>query len=59
MQDLNLNCGSVDLIKDKDGNYIFLEVNPNGQYGMVDAPCNFNLNEKIALTLIKNDYEQN
>lgn len=50
---LGINCGSFDLIKDKNGEYIFLEINPNGQYGMVDMPCNYNLNKLIAETLIK------
>ena len=45
---LNLNTGSVDFIVDADGNYVFLEINPVGQYGMVDAPCNYQLDKKIA-----------
>lgn len=45
---LNFNCGSVDFILDKDGNYIFLEINPVGQFGMTDYPCNYNLDYIIA-----------
>uniref|UniRef100_UPI00404AE0CB grasp-with-spasm system ATP-grasp peptide maturase n=1 Tax=Fulvivirga sp. TaxID=1931237 RepID=UPI00404AE0CB len=53
---LSLQTGSFDLILDKNDNYIFLEVNPVGQFGMVSYPCNYNLEEKIATYLInKND----
>ena len=45
---LRLNCGSIDLIIDTNGDYIFLEINPVGQYGMVSSPCNYNLDKKIA-----------
>jgi len=45
---LNLSTGSADLIVDKDGNYVFLEINPGGQFGMVSEPCNYRLEEKIA-----------
>lgn len=54
---LGLNTGSLDIIKAKNGKFYFLEVNPVGQFGMVSKPCNYNLEEKIADYLIKNDYE--
>jgi ATP-GRASP peptide maturase of grasp-with-spasm system len=50
--ELELNCGSVDLIIDTNGDYIFLEINPVGQYGMVSEPCNYNLDKTIAKYLI-------
>ncbi|WP_428228619.1 grasp-with-spasm system ATP-grasp peptide maturase [Flavobacterium sp.] len=50
--DLELNCGSADLILDKNGEYIFLEINPVGQYAMTSLPCNYNLDKKIANYLI-------
>ncbi len=52
MKKLQINCGSIDLIKDINGNYVFLEVNPLGQLGMVSSPCNYFLEEKIAQHLI-------
>lgn len=52
-KELNLNCGSVDLILDKNENYIFLEINPIGQYNMTSEPCNYNLDGVIANYLIK------
>jgi ATP-GRASP peptide maturase of grasp-with-spasm system len=50
--ELELNCGSADFILDKNGNYIFLEINPVGQYAMTSIPCNYNLDRKIANYLI-------
>jgi len=47
-KELDLNCGSIDFIIDKDDNYIFLEINPVGQYAMVSEPCNYNLDKLIA-----------
>jgi hypothetical protein len=45
------------LIYAKDSNYYFLEVNPEGQLGMVSLPCNYYLEKKIAKELIKKDYK--
>ena len=52
---LDINCGSVDLIRGRDGQYYFLEVNSNGQFGMVSLPCNYYLEEKVANYLINED----
>ncbi len=56
MQALDLNCGSIDMIRGCDGSYYFLEVNPVGQYGMTAIPCNFNLDQLIAEHLIEKDH---
>ncbi|MEN2435783.1 grasp-with-spasm system ATP-grasp peptide maturase [Weeksellaceae bacterium A-14] len=50
---LNLNTGSVDLIVDENDNYIFLEINPIGQFSMTSTPCNYNLEKIMAEELIK------
>lgn len=55
MQMLNLKTGSIDMIKSVDGRYIFLEVNPVGQFGMVSYPCNYKLEKEIAKYLISKD----
>ena len=55
MRAIGLNCGSLDLIRTPDGRYVFLEVNPAGQFGMVAFPCNYPLYEHIALHLIAHD----
>jgi ATP-GRASP peptide maturase of grasp-with-spasm system len=48
MNKLDLNCGSIDMIVTPKNEYVFLEVNPVGQFGMVSYPCNYNLEKKIA-----------
>ena len=48
MNELQLNTGSIDLLLDKNDNYIFLEINPVGQFGMVSMPCNYFLEKRIA-----------
>lgn len=48
MQRIELNSGSLDLILTRDNEYVFLEVNPAGQYGMVDFACNYGLDKRIA-----------
>ncbi|WP_129714765.1 grasp-with-spasm system ATP-grasp peptide maturase [Pedobacter sp. SYP-B3415] len=47
-----LNCASFDIIySSDDAQYYFLDLNPVGQFGMVSAPCNYNLEKEIALAL--------
>jgi ATP-GRASP peptide maturase of grasp-with-spasm system len=53
MKELQLDTGSIDMIKCTDGQYYFLEVNPVGQYDMISMPCNFHLSELIANELIE------
>ncbi|SIQ27102.1 hypothetical protein SAMN05880574_10932 [Chryseobacterium sp. RU37D] len=56
MECLNLDTGSIDLIKDSNGEFYFLEVNPQGQFGGM-ADYGLNIESDIAKYLIKNDYE--
>jgi ATP-GRASP peptide maturase of grasp-with-spasm system len=58
MKTLDIRTGSLDFIKTKDNQLIFLEVNPNGQYDMVDKPCNYGLDTIIAKHLIQLDNAQ-
>ena len=55
MQELNLNTGSIDLIYSSKKEFVFLEVNPVGQFGMTSYPCNYQIEKKVAEYLIKND----
>lgn len=48
-----LNTGSIDMILTPEDEFIFLEVNPVGQFSMTSLPCNYFLEEKIAQYLIK------
>lgn len=45
---LKMNCGSIDMILDTEGTFVFLEVNPIGQFYQVSYPCNYQLERKIA-----------
>ncbi len=51
MHDLKLNYGSIDLILDTLGNYVFLEVNPDGQFNFLSVYCNYYLEKEIAKVL--------
>jgi len=44
----DLDTGSIDIVVTKDGRYVFLEVNPVGQFGWLSVNCNYYLEEKIA-----------
>jgi len=51
MQAAGLETGSIDMVLTKAGEYVFLEVNPVGQFNMVSVPCNYQLEKKIAQKL--------
>lgn len=53
MKAVRLNTGSIDFIVNENGEHIFLEVNPIGQFGMVSYPCNYNLEKIIAEYFLK------
>ena len=48
MKKLNYDTGSIDMIITLENDYVFLEVNPVGQFGMTSFPCNYNIEKKIA-----------
>jgi ATP-GRASP peptide maturase of grasp-with-spasm system len=48
MERIKLNCGSIDMIYTESGEFVFLEVNPFGQFGMVSYPCNYYIEKQIA-----------
>ena len=52
MKRMELESGSIDIIVTKDKDYVFLEVNPVGQFGMVSEPCNYYLERRIAKYLM-------
>lgn len=53
MKEMGLYLGAIDMIKSTDGNYYFLEVNPQGEWGMLQKELNFPIAETIAGNLIK------
>jgi ATP-GRASP peptide maturase of grasp-with-spasm system len=48
MNGLSLKTGSIDMIYSKENEYVFLEINPVGQFGMVSYLCNYSLYKKFA-----------
>ena len=52
MTKLDLNFGSLDIVVTKDKRYVFLEVNPNGQYGAVSQTTNSNVDYEVAKFLM-------
>lgn len=53
MEEMGLYIGAIDMIKGKDGKYYFLEVNPQGEWGMLQKELGFPIAERIADNLIK------
>ncbi|MBA5791538.1 hypothetical protein H1R17_12760 [Flavobacterium sp. xlx-214] len=49
---LNLKFGAIDLIKDNNGNYIFLEINPNGQWAWIENETGLKISDAIINELI-------
>ena len=47
-----LNTGSIDLIYSKENDFVFLEVNPVGQFGWVSKYCNYYLEKKVAFGIL-------
>ena len=53
MKEAGLDSGSIDLIVTPEGKYIFLEVNPQGQFGWLSENCNYYIEKEIAEELLK------
>ncbi len=51
---LKLNFAAIDFILDQKNNYIFLEINPNGQWAWIERQLNFKISNEITNLLIKN-----
>lgn len=49
---LNLRFGAIDIIKDMNGNYIFLEINPNGQWAWIENQTQLPISDSIIKELI-------
>nr|WP_260172209.1 hypothetical protein [Mucilaginibacter phyllosphaerae] len=53
MRALRLNYGAMDLIINPEGEYVFLEVNPTGQYGWIEDITGLPISKTFALALIE------
>jgi glutathione synthase/RimK-type ligase-like ATP-grasp enzyme len=47
LKELNISFGAIDMIKDKNGKYIFLEINPNGQWAWIEMETGLKISEAI------------
>lgn len=48
MSSLGLTFGAIDLVKTTDGDYRFLEVNPNGQWLWIEDQLGFDISSEVA-----------
>jgi hypothetical protein len=51
MAALQLDTGSIDMLVDRDGAHVFLEVNPGGQFEWLSVACDAGLERQIAAHL--------
>lgn len=55
LKQMDIQSASIDMVYTRDDRFVFLEINPNGQFGMVSKPCKYYLEEKIADFLIRGE----
>jgi glutathione synthase/RimK-type ligase-like ATP-grasp enzyme len=53
MARLGLRQGAIDMIVEPSGDYVFLEVNPHGEWGMLQRDLGLPIGEAIAAALIR------
>lgn len=52
MAKLGLTFGAFDFIETPNGEYVFLEVNPTGEWGMLERDLNYPISQAIAQALV-------
>jgi glutathione synthase/RimK-type ligase-like ATP-grasp enzyme len=50
---LKLQFGAIDFIMGKENNFIFLEINPNGQWARIEKQTGYKISDEIVNLLIK------
>jgi len=55
MKALHLNYGALDFILEPNGEYCFLEINPNGQWGWIEKRLNLPISDAIIDLLLNYD----
>ncbi|MDQ3698554.1 MAG: hypothetical protein M3373_11110 [Gemmatimonadota bacterium] len=48
LTELNLCFGAIDIVRAPDGEYVFLEINPNGQWAWVEERTGLPISDAIA-----------
>ena len=56
MQAIGMNCGSLDMIVTPEFEFVFLEVNPVGQFQWLSRNCNYDIEQQLAIALINEDH---
>lgn len=51
MKRLDLNYGAIDFVQDKEGNFVFLEINPNGQWAWIEHLTGMPISKEIVKSL--------
>lgn len=59
MKSMGLFFGAIDMIRQKDGQYVFLEVNPQGEWGMLQRDLGYSIGETIAEKLVNRKNNRN
>jgi len=52
---LGLNFGAIDFVLDENNEFIFLEINPNGQWAWIETQLNYPISETITNLLIEKE----
>jgi len=52
LKHFNLNYGAIDMIVTPDGEFVFLEINPNGQWGWIEGLTNMPISDEIITRLV-------
>ncbi|WP_223560131.1 hypothetical protein [Chryseobacterium lathyri] len=52
VKELNIKFGAIDMIKDKNGNYIFIEINPNGQWVWIENETGLDISNALIDELL-------
>ena len=50
---MGLHFGAIDLILTPDDRYVFLEINPNGQYGWIEYLTGLPITQRLARLLVE------
>jgi MvdC family ATP-grasp ribosomal peptide maturase len=53
MAELGMQYGAFDFIETPDGEHVFLEVNPSGEWGMLEKELGYPISEAIASALLR------
>ena len=54
MQELNIKFGAIDIIKTPKDEYVFLEINPNGQWAWIEMQTGQEMSDEI-IKFLEND----